>query len=168
MALRMPSRLLPILLAAALAAAATPGRAAGQDPDSARAVLRRDGVCPGAQVQVSTTFGERFSGTCVLQDARLLLVLDGVEQPVLYTAVDSIWVRGPATRAGTITGAWVGAGVGGALGAAFIGVFCDYACRDDLTVYAVGGAAAGALGGTVVGTVVGSEMRVWIRLYPHR
>ncbi|HEU4883020.1 MAG TPA: hypothetical protein VFT45_12255 [Longimicrobium sp.] len=145
---------------------AIPARAAGQDPDSALAVLRREGLCPGAQVQISTTFGERFRGTCMLQDARLLVVDGDSAQPVLYTAVDSIWVRGPAAEPGTLTGAWIGAGVGGALGALFVAAFCDYACRDDAVVYSLGGAVGGAMSGAVIGNLAGSGMRVWTRLYP--
>jgi hypothetical protein len=158
-----PDPLLWMLLAACVAMTAAPARVLAQDPDSARAVPRRDGLCPDAQVQISTTFAERFRGRCVLQDARLLVVRDGIEQPVLYTAVDSIWVRGPATRSGTITGAWLGAG----LGAAWVGVFCDYRCRDDLVEHGIGGLAGGALGGALLGRSLGSEAQVWIRLYPH-
>ncbi|WP_420127009.1 hypothetical protein [Longimicrobium sp.] len=157
-------RLLILLLACV--AAAAPGRAAGQDPDSARAVLGRPGLCPGAHVQISTTFGERFRGVCVLQDARLLVVRGDSAQPVLYTAVDSIWMRAPATRSGTITGAWVGAGVGGALGALYIAVFCDYACGDDVRAHTLGGAVGGGLAGALVGRLIGGEVRVWRRLYP--
>lgn len=155
---------LPWVLLAACFAAAVPARA--QDPDSARAVLRRDGLCPDAEVQISTTFAERFRGQCVLQDARLLVVRDGVEQPVLYTAVDSIWVRGPGTRTGAVTGAWVGAGVGGLMGAAHRTLDCDFRCPANAALFGLGGAVVGALAGWELGGAIGSGRQIWIRLYP--
>lgn len=159
-------RRLRFLLAACLGVAAAPGRVLGQDPDSARAVLRRDGLCPGAEVQISTTFADRFRGRCVLQDARLLVVRDGVEQPVLYTAVDSIWVRGPATRSGATTGAWVGGSVVGLLAAAYRTFDCDFRCPEGSVLFGLGGAVVGALAGREVGGSIGSGRQVWIRLYP--
>ena len=105
----MRTRLLFIFLLACVGAAVAPGRAAGQDPDSARAARERNYLCRGAQVLVSTTLVERYQGQCVLQDARLLIVdRAGVETPIPYTAVDTVWVRGPGTHAWTVTGAWVG------------------------------------------------------------
>ena len=163
---RTRMRLLAALLVGC-AGAAAPGRLAALDADSARAVLRREGLCPGAQVQVSTTFGERFQGECVLQDARLLVVREGVEQPVLYTAVDSIWIRGSGMNSGTVAGGWVGAGVGGALGMAYRAAACDFRCPVGMVLYGAGGAVAGALVGRAAGAVIGGATRVWIRLYPH-
>jgi hypothetical protein len=162
----MSARPIFILLLAFAGAAAAPGRAAGQDPDSARATFQRHYLCHGAQVMVSTTFGERFRGACVLQDARLLIVDRGVEEPILYTAVDSIWVRGPGTHAWTVTGAWVGAGIAGGLSALFIAALCEIDCGADLVLYTAGGAALGALTGGTVGALIGRHTRVWIRRYP--
>jgi|GEM_PF-4888802 len=160
------ARLLAVLLATC-AGAAAPGRAAAQDQHSARAVLRREGLCPGALVQVSTTFGERFQGSCVLGDARLLVVREGVEQPVLYTAVDSIWMRGSRMDSGTVTGGWVGGSVGAVLGTAYRAAACDFRCPVGMVLYGVGGAVAGTLVGRAAGAVIGGGTRVWIRLYPH-
>lgn len=144
-----------------------PARAAAQDPDSARATLHRHGLCPAEVVQISTTFGDRYRGRCVTEDARLVVVGAGGEQAILYTAVDSIWVRGPATRPATMTGAWVGAGFGGALGSLFIMMFCEsLSCRSDYIQYGLGGAAIGAFTGGVLGNVIGRNARIWIRLYP--
>lgn len=167
--MRIPThpRLLSILLVTFLGVAATPGGAAGQDPDSARAVLGREGLCPGPQVQISTTFGDRFRGRCVLQDQRLLVVGEGVEQPVLYTAVDSVWMRWPGTRSGTVAGGWVGAGLGGALAAAYRTVACDFRCPASSVLYGLGGVVAGALTGREVGALIGSRTQIWLRLYPH-
>jgi hypothetical protein len=156
--------LILLLMAAGLGAAA-PGVAA-QDPDSARATLVRHRLCPAAQVQISTTFGERFSGHCVMQDARLLVIQPTGEQPVLYTAVDSIWVRGPGTRPGTITGAWVGGGLGAAVGALFVAVTCAYECLDEYLRHGVSGAVVGTLTGMAAGKILGDELRVWRLLYP--
>jgi hypothetical protein len=161
----MRPRLLSLLLLACVGAAA-PGRAAGQDPDSAKAVFQRNYLCHGARVLVSTTFGERFPGQCVLQDARLLIVDRGVEQPIPYTAVDSIWVRGPGTHAGAVTGAWIGGGLGGAFGALIIAALCELECTGDYVTFTLGGAGIGALSGSVVGTLIGRQTRVWIRRYP--
>lgn len=155
--------LVPLLLACVGAA----GPARAQDPDSARAALERSGVCPGARVQISTTFADRYRGRCVLEDARLLMVdRGGTEHPIPYTAIDTVWVRGPGTRAGTITGAWVGGALGGALGALFVVTLCEYGCRRDLVTHTVAGAAAGAFSGGVAGGLIGRQTRVWIRLYP--
>lgn len=163
----MRTRLIIILLLLCAGAAAVPGRAAGQDPDSARAVLRRNVLCQGAQVMISTTFAERFRGRCVLQDERLLVVDPrGVETPILYTAVDSIWVRGPGTRAGTVTGAWIGGALGAAFGMLFVAGFCEVDCRGDYVTHGVAGAAAGGFSGGVAGGLIGREARVWIRQYP--
>lgn len=162
----MRLRQIGIGLLLVLAGIAAPGRAAAQDPDSARATLVRHRLCPDEQVQISTTFAERFVGRCVMEDARLLVVRESGAHPILYTAVDSIWVRGPATRPATVTGAWVGAGLGGALGTLFVAAFCEVRCRGDYVLYGLGGAAAGALAGRSLGWLIGREARVWIRLYP--
>jgi hypothetical protein len=155
------------LLAATVMAALVPARAAAQDPDSARATLRQHGLCPAELVQISTTFGDRYRGRCVAEDTRLVMVGASGEQAILYTAVDSIWVRGPATRPATITGAWVGAGFGGAVGSLFIMMFCEsLSCRSDYIQYGLGGAAIGAFTGGVLGNQLGRRARVWIRLYP--
>lgn len=161
----MRTRLLAIFLLAC--AAAVPGRAAGQDPDSARAALERNYLCRGARVLVSTTLAERFQGRCVLQDTRLLIVDGGgVETPIPYTAVDSIWVRGPGTRAWTLTGAWVGGTLGGALGALVVAALCEVDCTTDYVRFPVIGAAAGAVTFGSVGWAIGRHTRVWIRRYP--
>lgn len=160
----MKRRLILILpLACAVMA---PARAAAQDPDSARAAFEHFGLCRGGDVLVSTTFADRYRGRCVLQDQRLLIVDRGVETPILYTAVDSIWERGPGTFAGAETGAWIGGGMGGALGAAFVAFFCEYRCRGDYVTHTAGGILLGALSGAAVGGTIGREMRIWIRRYP--
>ena len=162
----MRTRWLFIVLLACVGAAA-PGRAAGQDPDSARAAFERNYLCRGAQVLVSTTLVERYQGRCVLQDARLLIVDgSGVETPIPYAAVDSIWVRGPGTRAWTLTSAWVGGTLGGALGALVIAALCEVDCTSDYVRFPVIGAAAGAVTFGSVGWVIGRHTRVWIRRYP--
>jgi hypothetical protein len=148
-------------------ASVIPARAVAQDPDSARATFERFTLCQGAEVQVSTTFADRHRGTCVLQDRRLLVIhRDGAETPILYTAVDSIWERGPGTRAGARTGAWIGGGMGGALGALFVAAFCEYRCGGDYVTHTAGGVLLGALGGAAVGGTIGREIGIWIRRYP--
>ena len=160
----MKRRLIFILLLAC--AATAPARAAAQDPDSARATFERFRLCRGGDVLVSTTFADRYRGRCVLQDARLLIVDRGVETPILYTAVDSIWERGPGTRAGAETGAWIGGGVGAALGAFYVAIGCEYRCTGDYVTHAAGGILLGALSGAAVGGTIGREMHIWIRRYP--
>lgn len=161
----MRTRLLAIFLLAC--AAAAPGRAAGQDPDSARAALERNYLCRGARVLVSTTFAERYQGRCVLQDARLLIVDGaGVETPIPYTSVDSVWVRGPGGRAWAVTGAWVGGSLAGAFGALVVAALCEADCTSDYVLITAGSAAAGAVAGGSVGWAIGQHTRVWIRRYP--
>lgn len=163
----MRTRLILIFLLACVGAAAAPGRAAGQDPDSARATFERHYLCRGAQVLVSTTLVERYQGRCVLQDTRLLIVdRAGVETPIPYTAVDSIWVRGPGTRPWTVTGAWVGGTLGGAFGALVVAALCEVECKSEWVTFPVIGAAAGAVTFGSVGWVIGRHTRVWIRRYP--
>jgi hypothetical protein len=160
----MTARILPVLLLACVGAA---GPARAQDPDSARAALVRNALCPGAEVQISTTFADRYRGRCVLRDARLLVVDGhGAEHPILYTAVDTVWMRGAGTRPGIITGAWIGGVLGGALGALFVVALCEYGCRRDLVTHTAAGAVSGAFSGGVAGGLIGRETRVWIRRYP--
>lgn len=160
----MTARALLVLL---LACAGAAGPARAQDPDSARAALERYALCPGAEVQISTTFADRYRGRCVPRDARLIVVdRHGAEHPILYTAVDTVWMRGPGTRPGVITGAWIGGVLGGALGALFVVALCEYGCRQDLVTHTAAGALSGGFSGAVAGGLIGRETRVWIRHYP--
>lgn len=161
--LRRYSGLLTLML---LFAPATP--AAAQEADSATAAgwLRR--VCPGQQVMVSTTLRERVAGECRgLQDARLVVRQGGAERSLPLVGIDSVWVREPGTRSGTITGAAVGAAVLGTLGTLFVTVFCESStCGQEYLRYGLGGAASGAFSGAILGAMIGGGRTVWIRVHP--
>jgi hypothetical protein len=159
-----------LLLAGALAAAAlVPGRAAAQQTDSARAALWLRGACPGQEVQIATTAGERVRGYCGPIRARELTVsLVTRETTVPFTAVDSIWARRRGTARGLRIGAAAGALLGGAGGALIASALCERidGCGSEAALGGLFGAAAGGATRALVGGAVGSRVRVWVRLYP--
>ncbi len=159
-----------VLLACALAAAAlAPERTAAQQTDSARAALWLRGACPGREVQIATTEGERVRGYCGPIRARELTVsLAARETVVPFTRVERVWVRGRGTFRGARIGALAGALFGGAAAALVYNALCENVegCASETLGTAFLGAAAGGASGAVLGGVVGSRMMVWVRLYP--
>lgn len=162
-------RRIPFLLAAALAALfAIP--TAAQVGDSANAAVWLRGVCPGREVLIATTSGERVRGYCApIEDTRLRVRWGADEQTVEFTAVDSIWVRSRGASRGATTGALVGAvlvgGAGVLLGSGLCGLD-DGECREDTLLLAMGGAATGGLVGAILGGAAGHATRAWARIYP--
>lgn len=160
----------PLLACALAVAPLAPGGAAAQQTDSAGAALWLRGACPGREVQIATTAGERVRGYCGPIRARELTVsLAARETVVPFTAIDSVWVRGRGTRPGGRIGAVAGALFGGAAGALVVRTFCDgvESCPSDTLEAAFLGAAAGGAAGAVLGSAIGSRWIVWVRLYPY-
>ncbi len=80
---------------------------------------------------------------------------------VSLSEIDTLWVRGRATKPGAIVGGLAGLALGVLYGAA-IQQACETDCTAAIPVLAVGGAAAGAL----VGGVVGAAIPRWRRRLP--
>lgn len=88
-------------------------------------------------------------------------------------AVDTLWVRGRATRKGALIGGIAG-GVGGGLFGGFLGLvseaLCEYECPDgDFLHYAgwvAGTGLVGTIGGAGLGALIGSAFPRWHRKYP--
>ncbi len=85
---------------------------------------------------------------------------------VPLASIDSIWIRGRATK----TGLLIGAGAGAVVAAVFLGTVvpavcetdCEHAGRDA----ALAGFAIGAVGGGLLGAAVGTAFPKWRRRYP--
>ena len=92
----------------------------------------------------------------------LVLQNEGNSRSVRLAAIDTLWVRGRATKTGAIIGAVLGIGAGvflGALGEAL----CEYDCNHN---YVLSGALiVGAMGGAA-GAVIGTAIPRWRRVYP--
>ncbi len=159
-----------ILLAALAAVMLGAGAAAAQDADSADAMARLRGACPGRPVRVATTAGGEVLGRCrAVEDARLVVAMDGdsVRSLPLGT-VEGIWVRRSGARPGADAGmliGGVGAGVWVLLAASAL---CDggQSCDGETAAATAISAALGAITGRLVGGAIGSTTRRWVRLYP--
>jgi hypothetical protein len=84
------------------------------------------------------------------------------DRRVRLAAVDTLWVRGRATKLGAIVGGVLGLGSGlllGALGDAL----CEYDCGGN---YALTGGLLGAAVGGATGAVIGSAIPRWRRVFP--
>ncbi|HST63440.1 MAG TPA: hypothetical protein VLK84_32310 [Longimicrobium sp.] len=159
-----------ILLAALAAVMLGAGPAAAQEADSADAMARLRGACPGKPVRVATTAGGEVLGRCqAVEDARLVVAMDGdsVRSLPLGT-VEGIWVRRSGARPGAEAGMLIGGVGAGAWVLLAASALCDggQGCGGETAVVAVGGAALGALAGRLVGGAIGGTTRRWVRLYP--
>jgi hypothetical protein len=123
---------------------------------------------PGETVRIRMTGGETIESRLVsvqpeplgLQLARPGTILDA-------DAIDSLWVKGRATQAGTN----IGALVGGVLSFAFWAAVCTgvgYGSGCDAwgTVAALG--VGGAIGGALIGAGIGSRVPRWQLRYARR
>jgi len=102
-----------------------------------------------------------------VQPEPLGLQLSGASATLDASAIDSLWVRGKATRAGTNTGAIVG----GFLSFIFWAAVCSgvnegSGCDGWGTVAALG--VAGGIGGALVGAGIGSMVPMWQLRYIRR
>ena len=105
--------------------------------------------------RVQGTVGSRVSGEMVLESE------EGARR-VQLAAVDTLWVRGRATKLGAIIGAVLGLGGGLLLGALGDGL-CEYDCEGNYTL--TGGILGVAIGGAT-GAVIGTAIPRWRRVFP--
>jgi len=116
---------------------------------------------PGQTVRIRVHGGHRIESRIrSLQGGSLPLQLVGDNGAFDVAAIDSLWVRGRATR----TGAVVGAAVVGVASFAFWGALCSGlsdggGCKEwgRVTAYSVAGAGVGAL----IGAGVGASVPKW-------
>ncbi|HEX6369465.1 MAG TPA: hypothetical protein VF006_11075 [Longimicrobium sp.] len=157
------------LILALFAALALAAPAAGQQTDSARAALWLRGVCPGREVQISTTWGERVRGRCApIESTQLRLTGDAREQVVPFAGIDSLWVRQRGSGSGAGIGALLGALAGGGAALLLSQGLCESedGCVNDTLVVGMGAAATLGTVGALLGGAVGHMTRVWRRIYP--
>jgi hypothetical protein len=116
---------------------------------------------PGQFARARTLDGRRIQSRVLAIDLDpFTLHLVGHETPLPAASIDSLWVRGRATKTGAIIGA-VGAGVPSF---AFWAVFCEAmsegdGCDEWGTV--TGLALAGAGGGALIGAAIGAAVPKW-------
>ncbi|MGH7534173.1 MAG: hypothetical protein ACREMG_01165, partial [Gemmatimonadales bacterium] len=127
--------------------------------DSIDAVLGQ--LRPGQVVRVTTAGQGRVAARILeLETGPRLLRLEGIPSPVALGSIDSLWVRGRATKTGLIVGAAVGGVSAFALAAAICGVASEgQGCDVWGTVAAIG--LGGAAGGALLGAAVGSAIPKW-------
>lgn len=122
----------------------------------------------GETVRIRVVGGDRIESRITsLQAEPLGLRLTGASAAIDAAAIDSLWVRGRATRVGTNTGAILG----GALSFAFWAAVCTglsygNGCDAWGTVAALG--VAGAIGGALIGTGIGALVPKWQLRYTRR
>ena len=122
----------------------------------------------GETIRIRVHGGERIESRVVaMQTEPLGLKLSGATAAVDAAAIDSLWVRGRATRVGTNTGAILGGLLSFGFGAAVCtGVAYGAGCNAWGTVAAVG--VGGAIGGALVGALIGSRVGRWHLRYTRR
>jgi hypothetical protein len=110
---------------------------------------------------VTTDDHHRVEGRILaLEGGPRLLRLEGIETPLAQGSIDSLWVRGRATKTGLIVGAAVGGVSAFALAATICGVASEgQGCDVWGTVAAIG--LGGAAGGALLGAAVGSAIPKW-------
>jgi hypothetical protein len=165
-----------VAIATLLAAATTAGRA--QERDVAVGQAPSDSalgqVHPGDVIRVRTLDGRLVASRLValeaapvparaLQPAPLQFRFSGQPAPVPVASVDSLWVRGHASR--------LGSRVGMAVGAIGLGLYGLWACSDPevgIAPWACAGFAIplGGLPGGVLGFLVGSAIPRWDLRFP--
>jgi|SRR5687767_1707907 len=136
----------------------------GQIPlDSALRTLK-----PGDAVRIRMSGAERIESRLVsVQPSPLGLRLAEPGTVIDAGAIDSLWVRGRATRIGTNTGAVVGGVMSFAFSAALCtGIAYGSGCHAWGTVAALG--VGGAIGGALIGAGIGSRIPRWQLRYTRR
>lgn len=139
-----------------------PGSLFAQSPDSVLAPL------------VSKSGMVRLRGRGVEATGRLLALTAGVatlqtetgNRTAALASVDSIWVRGHATRTGAIVGAAVGSVLFGAFVAAVAAGLCETDCDNEGLKGAVVGGVLGAAGGGLLGAGIGILIPKWRLRFP--
>lgn len=123
---------------------------------------------PGETVRIRVTGGERIESRLVSVHPEPLGLQ--LAQPGTFFevgAIDSLWVKGRATQAGTNIGALVGGVLSFAFGAAVCtGVAYGSGCGAWGTVAALG--VGGAIGGALIGAGIGSRVPRWQLRYARR
>lgn len=131
--------------------------------DSIATVLGR--LNPGQVVRVRLEDQRRVVGRILeTRNAAPGLLLEGVDSPLPAHAIDTLWVRGRATKHGAI----IGAAVGGVSSFAAAALICEAVsegngCDVWGTVTAIG--LGGAAGGALLGAAVGAAVPRWHRRY---
>jgi hypothetical protein len=149
---------------ALLAAILTPSLAAPIGAqDSIDAVFGR--LTPGQVVRVTTAGQGRVAGRIVeIETGPRLLRLEGIETPLAPGRIDSLWVRGRATKTGLIVGAAVGSVSAFGLAAWICSAVSEgNGCDAWGNVAAIG--LGGAAGGALLGAAVGSAIPKWRSRY---
>jgi hypothetical protein len=149
-----------ILVTIGTLAAVFPNIAVGQAPiDSALGRVRAGDV-----IRVRTLDGRLAASRLIALDgAPLHFRLRGQPVPVPVASVDSLWVRGHATK--------LGARVGAALGAIGFGLYLGWACSDPEVGVSPGTCVVlampiGGLAGGILGLLVGSAFPRWDLRFP--
>ena len=153
---RALSLLLFVLLPAIASAQDLPARR-----DSAVARLNA-----GQQIRISAEGMQRFVGRAgVAANDTLDLAQDDAVRRIPILAIDTLWVRGRATRNGVI--------IGGAMLGSFTAIFaaawtasCETATCTSVPLAALGGFLMGGTVGATLGGFIGGAVRTWKRTYP--
>lgn len=146
--------------------AALPGLLDAQDSrlarDSATVVLLK----PTRLVRFSLPAMGRVSGRIANRwGDTLALASNGTRQVISLGSIDTLWVRGRATKTGAIVGGILGIAGGLFLGALADGL-CEYDCQN--SDYLVTGGLLGLAAGAGTGAIIGAAIPRWRKVYPHR
>jgi hypothetical protein len=102
----------------------------------------------------------RVSG---LSGSSVILLTDDQSRSIPIPAIDTLWVRARATKAGGIVGALLGLG-----GGVFLGAVADALCETDCAGNAtVSVGVVGTIAGAGIGALIGSAIPRWKKIFPH-
>ncbi len=159
--IRRASVVLATLLVAFVPLTAS-AQVAGSQDSVVRAALAR--IAPGKQIRLHTVAQGRLEGSFAgVTDTGLTL---GVVSPasVALTAIDSLWIRGSASKTGAIVGGAFGVVAGAVVGAIAAGL--DETGNTSQAAAAVGLGFAGGAGCALVGGMIGTAIPKWHRRVP--
>lgn len=154
---------LPILVL--IAAAHLPASAFAQDSsarrDSAVAKLNT-----GQQIRISGEAMSRLVGKAgVASNDTLDFAQDDAVRRIPIPAIDTLWVRGPATMNGAIIGGTLVGSFAAIFFAAWVGS-CETSDCGSVPLAALGGFLMGGTVGAVLGGFIGASATTWKRQYP--
>ncbi|MEO8201759.1 MAG: hypothetical protein ABI679_14615 [Gemmatimonadota bacterium] len=133
--------------------------AAGPDPATV-ALLK-----PARFVRFALPPLGRTTGTVESHSSsEVVLVGNGGRQVISLASIDTLWVRGRATKPGAIVGGVLGLGAGILLGV-LAEALCEYDCGH---AYVVPIALIGTAAGGATGAVIGAAIPRWRKVYPSR
>ncbi len=142
-----------------------PGIAVAQDSsarrDSAIAKLNT-----GQQIRVSGEAMSRLVGKAgVALNDTLDFAQDDAVRRIPIPAIDTLWVRGPATMNGAIIGGTLVGSFAAIFFAAWVGS-CEASDCGSVPLAALGGFLMGGTVGAVLGGFIGGSTKTWKRQYP--